>query len=131
LSAVCIKGICRKCNSFGYWSCKVNNTATYKKVFESVENSSFLLYSDMPKNTISERIHKFRLMQGYSRAEFAKVCSIGYSSVCKYEVGLVVSSRRNLVKIKEVFNLCIDYFHIKKEIQVTPFLLMYYLDFTS
>lgn len=69
----------------------------------------------MPENTIGEKIHKFRLMHGYSRAEFARVCGIGYSSVCKYEVGLVVPSRMNLEKISDVFNISMDYFSIKRE----------------
>jgi transcriptional regulator with XRE-family HTH domain len=64
---------------------------------------------------MAEKIHKLRLMHGYSRTEFAKICGIGYSTVCKYEIGFAEPSRRNLDKISKLLKLYSDYFQVKKE----------------
>ena len=67
-------------------------------------------YYTLPEKTIAQKIYKLRMIKGYTQREFAKVCSIGYSSLCKYEIGTSKPNRVNLKKICQIFNMSIDYF---------------------
>lgn len=49
------------------------------------------------------------MIKGCTQREFAKMCSIGYSSLCKYELGFNPSIK-NLNKISNAFNIDIGYF---------------------
>jgi len=89
--------------------CYVNKTATFKKVFKDVENSSNAIYKDLPESTLAEKIYKLRMLHGLTQKEFALNTNIGYSTVCKYETGFN-SSENILIKICNYFNLNIDYF---------------------
>lgn len=88
----------------------MNKTATYRNVFKDIENSTSTIYYTLPERTIAQKIYKLRMIKGYTQREFAKVCSIGYSSLCKYEIGLSKPNRVNLEKICQTFNMSIDYF---------------------
>lgn len=50
------------------------------------------------------------MMNGYGRHEFAKLCSMGYTSVCKYELEYSNPCKDNLKKICIAFNLPLDFF---------------------
>jgi len=88
----------------------MNKTATYRNVFKDIENSTSTIYYTLPERTIAQKIYKLRMIKGYTQREFAKVCSIGYSSLCKYEIGLSKPNSINLEKICQTFNMSIDYF---------------------
>lgn len=90
--------------------CKVFKTATFKKVFTPIISNGSLLYSDLPEKTVTQKIYKLRKLSGLTQREFAAVCCIGYSSVCKYELGSKPSSK-NLKKICIAFNLKSKYFN--------------------
>ncbi|UJA30833.1 helix-turn-helix domain-containing protein [Clostridium sporogenes] len=109
MSAICSKGICRKYCNFRHWTCKVNKTATFKKIFKTIETNESVAYSNLPEDTIAEKIYKLRMIKGCTQREFAKMCSIGYSSLCKYELGFNPSIK-NLNKISNTFNIDIGYF---------------------
>lgn len=85
------------------------NSATFKDIFKPLESDRNLSYSGLPEETTAQKIYKLRMVSGYTQREFAKVCSIGYSSVCKYETGWKPSNT-NLKKICSVFKLNLDYF---------------------
>lgn len=91
-------------------TCSMNKTATYRNVFKDIENSTSTIYHTLPERTIAQRIYKLRMIKGYTQHEFAKVCSIGYSSLCKYETGLSKPNHINLEKICQTFNMSTDYF---------------------
>ncbi|EDK33932.1 helix-turn-helix domain-containing protein [Clostridium kluyveri] len=88
----------------------MNKTATYRNVFKDIENSTSTIYYTLPERTIAQKIYKLRMIKGYTQREFAEVCSIGYSSLCKYEIGLSKPKHVNLEKICQTFNMSIDYF---------------------
>ena len=83
----------------------MNKNATYRKVFEPIETTISNNYLDLPETTISERIRKFRKINGYDRKEFSKICGIGYSSLCRYETGLSIPNNVNLNKINSIINI--------------------------
>lgn len=87
----------------------MNNSATFKEVFKDIENSSNIVYIDLPESTLAEKIYKLRMLHGLTQKEFALNTNIGYSTVCKYETGFN-SSENNLMKICNYFHLNIDYF---------------------
>jgi len=89
--------------------CKVNKTATFKKVFKLLESDHSIAYSTLPEKSISEKIYKLRMVNGYTQRSFAKECNIGYSSLCKYESGSKPNDE-NLKKICKRFNKDITYF---------------------
>ncbi|EKS4344877.1 helix-turn-helix transcriptional regulator [Clostridium botulinum] len=101
--------MCRKYCHSRYWTCKVNKTATFKKIFKTIETNESVAYSNLPEDTIAEKIYKLRMIKGCTQREFAKMCSIGYSSLCKYELGFNPSIK-NLNKISNTFNIDIGYF---------------------
>ena len=109
MSAICLKGICRKYSSFRYWSCKVIKTATFKKVFETIENTKD--YSTLPETTLQEKIYKLRVMHNLTQKEFAIITGVSYSCICKYEIGYN-ANKANLKKICDAFNIAYDYFDI-------------------
>ncbi|MFL0198440.1 helix-turn-helix domain-containing protein [Clostridium sp. WILCCON 0269] len=88
----------------------MNKTATYKNVFKDIENSTSTIYYTLPERTIAQKIYKLRMIKRYTQHEFAKACSIGYSSLCKYEIGLSKPNRINLEKICKTFNIPLKYF---------------------
>lgn len=51
-------------------------------------------------------------MRGYTQAEFARVCDIGYSSLCKYETGLSIPDTINIHKISKSLNISINYLKV-------------------
>ncbi|ADL52041.1 helix-turn-helix domain-containing protein [Clostridium cellulovorans] len=87
----------------------MNKTATFIEVFETIETGSSAVYEDLPENTFAEKIFKLRMLHGLTQRQFAARCGIGYSSVCKYELGYTPSSY-NLEKIIDALNLDINYF---------------------
>lgn len=88
--------------------CYENKTATFKKVFETIENSQSNIYYSLPENSIKDKIYKLRMINGLTQKQFALKTGIGYSSLCKYEAGYTISST-NILKICNTFNLSIDY----------------------
>ena len=86
--------------------CKVNKTATFKKVFVPLENTYSTLYDTLPEITFTQKIFKLRKNLGMSQKEFAKFIDIGYSSICKYETG-GRPSEQNLKKISNKLNIYI------------------------
>lgn len=90
--------------------CKVNETTIFKEVFKTIKSDNSLAYATLPEETIAQKLYKLRMLNGYTQREFAKVCSIGYSSVCKYETGFKPSND-NLNKICSTFNIDINYFY--------------------
>ncbi|MGH4122276.1 MAG: helix-turn-helix domain-containing protein [Clostridium sp.] len=89
--------------------CKVNKNATFKKIFEPLKSDSSLAYSSLPEKTTAQKIYKLRMLNGYTQREFANVCSIGYSSLCKYEIGFKPNNE-NFKKICESFNIDAEHF---------------------
>ncbi|ADL52010.1 helix-turn-helix domain-containing protein [Clostridium cellulovorans] len=87
----------------------MNKTTTFREVFETVETGSFAAYKDLPENTLAEKIIKLRMLNGLTQRQFAARCGIGYSSLCRYEVGGVINSD-NLEKIIGALNLDVHYF---------------------
>jgi DNA invertase Pin-like site-specific DNA recombinase/DNA-binding transcriptional regulator YiaG len=90
--------------------CKVNKTTTFKKVFEPLKLLISDTYYDLPETNYSEKIYKLRIINNLSRHEFAKMCDIGYTSICLYETGTRKPNNINLAKIREVFRLNKNYF---------------------
>jgi DNA-binding XRE family transcriptional regulator len=89
--------------------CKVNKTAIYKDVFKTQASDCSLIYSTLPEGTILEKLIKLRMLNGYTQREFAHLCSVGYSSICKYEIGYNPNVN-NLKKICNAFNIKLEYF---------------------
>ena len=83
--------------------------ATFRKVFKTLETNESVAYASLPENTIAEKLYKLRTIKGYTQREFAKICSIGYSSLCKYELGCNPNIK-NLKKISNALNINVDYF---------------------
>lgn len=79
------------------------NATLFREIFNIVDSGGSLVYGSLPDNTLSEKIYKYRMVHGYTQKEFAKLCSIGYSSLCKYELGARPSAE-NLKKIYDIFN---------------------------
>lgn len=67
-------------------------------------------YSNLPENTLAEKIYKLRKIKGLSQKQFAKVTGVGYSCIPKYESGNFKASKENLEKICIAFNLLENYF---------------------
>ncbi len=88
--------------------CKVNKTATFKKVFIPIENTYTTLYDTLPEVTFAQKIYKLRKKLGMSQKEFSQFIDIGYSSVCKYETGSN-PSEQNLKKISNKLKISISY----------------------
>lgn len=87
----------------------MNKTATFKNIFKPIESTRAIAFSNLPEYTIAQKIYKLRMIHGFTQREFAKVSSIGYSSLCKYEIGYKPSVN-NLEKISKTFNIDINYF---------------------
>lgn len=85
-----------------------NKSATYKKVFEPIENTQSNIYHTLPEDTIKDKIYKLRMINGLTQKEFAEITDIGYSSICKYEIGYPISYK-NKLKISNYFNLPQNY----------------------
>ncbi|MBZ9624377.1 helix-turn-helix domain-containing protein [Clostridium sp. FP2] len=68
------------------------------------------MHSLLPENTIAEKIYKLRISGGYTRRNFAEICNIGYSSICKYEIGLSTPNEKNIYKISKALNIDLNYF---------------------
>ncbi|MEY8001638.1 helix-turn-helix domain-containing protein, partial [Clostridium sp. Mt-5] len=90
--------------------CSINKTATYQKVFKPIENTTSQIYNYLPEKTIAQKIRKIRKIHGYTQRDFANICSIGYSSLCKYEIGQNPDIK-NLKKICNTFSIPLNYFH--------------------
>lgn len=88
-------------------TCKVIKTATFKKVFETIENTKD--YSTLPETTLQEKVYKLRVMHNLTQKEFAMITGVAYSCICKYEIGYN-ANKINLKKICNAFNLPYDYF---------------------
>ncbi|MCB2288427.1 helix-turn-helix domain-containing protein [Clostridium sp. CS001] len=54
-------------------------------------------------------MYKLRISGGYTRRKFAKICNIGYSSICKYEIGLSTPNEKNIYKISNALNIDLNY----------------------
>ena len=90
-------------------TCKVVETATFKKVFETIEKTKD--YSTLPETTLQEKVYKLRVMHNLTQKEFAMITSVSYSCICKYEIGYN-ANKTNLKKICDAFNIAYDYFDI-------------------
>lgn len=64
----------------------------------------------LPETTIAQKIYKLRINGNYTRRNFAAKCNVGYSSICKYEIGLSTPSEKNIYKISKALNIDINYF---------------------
>ena len=89
--------------------CYVNKTATFKKIFEPIESTGAIAYATLSEDTIAHKIYKLRMLQGFTQRQFAQMCNIGYSSLCRYEIGYK-PNLKNLRKICESLNIHINYF---------------------
>ncbi|MBB6697142.1 helix-turn-helix transcriptional regulator [Clostridium algidicarnis] len=87
----------------------MHKTTTYKEVFEPLDANSSIIYSLLPEETIAQKIYKLRISGGYTRRNFAKICNIGYSSICKYEIGLSIPNEKNICKISKALNIDLNY----------------------
>lgn len=93
--------------------CKVNKNATlFKKIFTPIDTDEIIAFSDLPQDTIAQKIYKLRMINNCTQREFSKKCNIGYSSLCKYELGSNPSNE-NLGKICEALNIDFKYFRSK------------------
>jgi DNA-binding XRE family transcriptional regulator len=90
--------------------CNVNKTATFKKVFETTEESVSTLYKELPEYTTAQKVYKVRMLNNLTQKEFANKSGVGYSTICKYETGYN-TSKNNIKKICNTFNLPYDYFY--------------------
>lgn len=88
---------------------KVYNTAIYKEVFNNLESDNSLAYAALPEDTFAQKIYKLRMKYGYTQHQFANICSVGYSSICKYETGYK-PAKSNLLKICTALNISMSYF---------------------
>lgn len=91
--------------------CNENETATYRKVFEPIENTQSNIYYILPENSIKEKIYKLRMIKGLTQKEFALKAGIGYSSLCKYELGYKID-KKNKIKICAAFDIPLSYFEL-------------------
>ncbi|NMF04599.1 helix-turn-helix transcriptional regulator [Clostridium beijerinckii] len=85
----------------------MNKTATFKSVFKDTENQASTLYTTLPETNNAQKIYKLRKMSGLSQKQFAQKIGIGYSSLCKYEIGYKISES-NKKKICDYFDLQLD-----------------------
>ena len=92
--------------------CKVYKTATFKNIFNDIVNKAD--YSNLPENSIKEKIYKLRKINNLTLKEFSKLTNVPYSCICKYSLGYNASSK-NLLKIIKTFDLPKTYFNIKKD----------------
>ena len=88
--------------------CYENKTATYRKVFETIENTQSNIYYMLPENSVKDKIYKLRMIKGLTQKEFALKTGIGYSSVCKYESGYKID-KKNKIKICAAFDIPLTY----------------------
>lgn len=89
--------------------CKVHKTAIFKEVFNTLEGDNSIAYDTLPEDTFAQKIYKLRMKHGYTQRQFANLCSVGYSSICKYETGYK-ANKYNLNKICKALNISSDYF---------------------
>jgi DNA invertase Pin-like site-specific DNA recombinase/DNA-binding XRE family transcriptional regulator len=89
-----------------------NKITTFNKVFSSTTTNSDILYNSLPENTLAEKIYKIRKLNGLTQKEFAQKANIGYTSLCKYEIGYK-ASKVNLIKICSAFNISLTYLNLK------------------
>ncbi|WP_300899344.1 recombinase family protein [uncultured Clostridium sp.] len=85
-----------------------NKNATYRKVFETIENTQSNIYYMLPENGVKDKIYKLRMIKGLTQKEFALKTGIGYSSVCKYEAGYKID-KKNKIKICVAFDIPLTY----------------------
>lgn len=85
----------------------INKTATFKSVFKDTENQASTLYTTLPETNNAQKIYKLRMMNGLTQKQFARKVGIGYSSLCKYEIGYKISES-NKKKICDYFDLQLD-----------------------
>ncbi|ADL52009.1 helix-turn-helix domain-containing protein [Clostridium cellulovorans] len=78
-------------------------------MFETVETGSSTIYEYLLENTFADKIIKLQLILGLTQCQFAARCGIGYSSLCRYDLGGVLNSD-NLEKIIHALNLDVNYF---------------------
>lgn len=88
-----------------------NQNTTYKNVFKPFENIQSNIYSNLPEDTLKDKLYKLRIINGLTQKEFSIKTGVGYSSICKYESGWNIS-RRNKEKICSSFNIPQDYFDL-------------------
>ena len=94
--------------------CSVIESTTFKELFHSERfNLRKLLYSSLPNNTIADRIKMLRFSLDISQLEFAKSLNKSFSTITKWEQGLVEPPKRVLNIIVKLYNLPKDYFDIK------------------
>ena len=91
--------------------CYENKTATYRKVFETIENTQSNIYYMLPENSVKDKIYKLRMLHGLTQKQFALKTGIGYSSVCKYETGHKID-KKNKIKICAAFDIPLSYFEV-------------------
>ena len=91
--------------------CYENKTATYRKVFEPIENTQSNIYYMLPENSVKDKIYKLRMLHGLTQKQFALKTGIGYSSVCKYETGYKIDVK-NKIKICAAFDIPLTYFDV-------------------
>ena len=75
-----------------------------------MEINGSILNSLLPEITIAQKIYKLRVNGNYTRRKFAAICDIGYSSICKYEIGLSTPNEKNIHKISKALNIDLNYF---------------------
>ena len=83
-------------------TCYENKKATFSEVFKPIENSQSNIYIMLPESNNKEKIYKLRMINGLTQKQFALRTGIGYSSLCKYEIGYAIS-KKNISKICSYF----------------------------
>ena len=70
-------------------------------------------YGNLPEGNPSEKIYKFRMVNGLSREAFAKRIKTHHTAVQNWEAGINEPAERSLKKICAAFGIDISYFEFK------------------
>ncbi|MBB6622584.1 helix-turn-helix transcriptional regulator [Clostridium gasigenes] len=89
----------------------MNQSAIFKETFSyTTINIYYLLYKNLPENTIAEKIIKIRKIRNLERDEFANVINHNLSTVQHWEVKNVPPTPGSILDICNIFNLELNYF---------------------
>jgi len=91
----------------------INRNATLRNILKSEVIGIYdSCYSDLPDNTIAEKIYKLRKSKGLGLASFSEITGINISSIQKWEKGVLPPSTRSINKLCIAFDLEADYFNV-------------------
>lgn len=96
-------------------ACRLSQSATFKKVFEPIIfKITDSLYSNLPEDTIGEKIKKLRLKYNITQLQFARSIHRGFGTVTKWEQEITTPSNNTLSDIVTIYNLDENYFDLYK-----------------